>query len=205
MTVREYDEHCEKVMSEFLQKYFYDVYLTDYTVKKVTDRNLQVKGVDVILKNDDVTYYIDEKAAIRYVGLKTFALELSFINRMGNLTTGWLLDESKINDYFLFVWINELNGDKIQDISSIKNVDVALVSKESILNHLSSIGWTKENLTIKDNQIRTSENLYMGDIKKNGCKFAYSKHLIEQPINILLPKEKYMELADVSANIKITE
>jgi hypothetical protein len=41
----------------------------------------------------------------------------------------------------------------------------------------------------------------MGNIRKNGCKFAYSEQLIEKPINILLPKEKYMEMADFSVNI----
>lgn len=202
MTTREYDEHCEKVMGEFLDKYFYNENI-EGTITRVKDRKLQVKGVDVVIDDGDVKFYIDEKAAIRYVGLKTFALELSFINRQGDVNTGWLLDNTKINDYFLFVWINELNGTEIKDISSIKNVDVALVSKASIFRHLNSLGWSKNNLLEKDHRIRNNENEYMGNILKDKCKFSFSNHLVEKPINILLPKETYMEIADLSINISI--
>ena len=202
MTTREYDEHCEKVMGEFLDKYFYNENI-EGTITRVKDRRLQIKGVDVVIDDGDVKFYIDEKAAIRYVGLKTFALELSFINRQGDINTGWLLDNKKINDYFLFVWINELNGTEIKDISSIKNVDVALVSKSSIFRHLNSLGWTKNNLLEKDHRIRNNDNEYMGNILKDKCKFSYSKHLIEKPINILLSKETYMGIADLSINISV--
>jgi hypothetical protein len=202
MTTREYDEHCEKVMGEFLDKYFYNENI-EGTITRVKDRKLQVKGVDVVIDDGDVKFYIDEKAAIRYVGLKTFALELSFINRQGDINTGWLLDNKKINDYFLFVWINELNGTEIKDISSIKNVDVALVSKASIFRHLNSLGWTKNNLLEKDRRIRNNEDEYMGNILKDKCKFSFSNHLVEKPINILLPKETYMEIADLSINISV--
>lgn len=202
MTTREYDEHCEKVMGEFLDKYFYNENI-EGTITRVKDRRLQVKGVDVIIDDGDVKFYIDEKAAIRYVGLKTFALELSFINRQGDINTGWLLDNKKINDYFLFVWINELNGTEIKDISSIKNVDVALVSKASIFSHLISLGWSKNNLLEKDRRIRNNEDEYMGNILRDKCKFSFSNHLVEKPINILLPKETYMEIADLSINISV--
>ena len=202
MTTREYDEHCEKVMGEFLDKYFYNENI-EGTITRVKDRRLQVKGVDVVIDDGDVKFYIDEKAAIRYVGLKTFALELSFINRQGDVNTGWLLDNKKINDYFLFVWINELNGTEIKDISSIKNVDVALVSKASIFRHLNSLGWSKNNLLEKDHRIRNNDNEYMGNILRDKCKFSFSNHLVEKPINILLPKETYMEIADLSINISV--
>lgn len=202
MTTREYDEHCEKVMGEFLDKYFYNENI-EGTITRVKDRRLQVKGVDVVIDDGDVKFYIDEKAAIRYVGLKTFALELSFINRQGDINTGWLLDNKKINDYFLFVWINELNGTEIKDISSIKNVDVALVSKASIFSHLISLGWTKNNLLEKDHRIRNNDEEYMGNMLRDKCKFSFSNHLLEKPINILLPKETYMEIADLSINISV--
>lgn len=101
------------------------------------------------------------------------------------------------------MWINELNGTEIKDISSIKNVDVALVSKASIFRHLNSLGWSKNNLLEKDRRIRNNDNEYMGNILRDKCKFSYSKHLIEKPINILLPKETYMEIADLSINISI--
>ena len=199
---RKYDEHCEKIISSILDEYFYtEPGITLF--ERVTNKRLQINGVDTLFSLNGKNYMVDEKAAIRWVGLKTFSLELSFLGKDDQIRTGWLLDKNKINDWFLFVWINELNAETIQDISSIKNIDVALVSKEKILNHLYSLGWDIDNLHKKDIQIRNEENPYMGNIKKNGCKFSFSKHLKEKPINILLPKETYIELAEIYKNIKL--
>ena len=199
---RKYDEHCEKIISSILDKYFYtEPGITLF--ERVTNKQLQINGVDTLFSLNGKNYMVDEKAATRWVGLKTFALELSFLGKDDQVRNGWLLDENKINDYFVFVWINELNHETIQDISSIKNIDVALVSKEKIINHLSSLGWTPERLHGKDYQIRNCDKPNMGNINKNGCKFSFSKHLKEQPINILLPKETYIELAEIYKNINL--
>lgn len=196
MSVREYDEHCEKVMAQFLDEHFYKK--IGYTWReRVTDRERQVKGLDVILKRDGKVYNIDEKAAIRYTnGLKTFALELSFLNRKGNRVDGWLIDEKKVNDYFVFVWINKIEGELIENVESFKEVEVALVSKEKIMIYLESLGWDVDKLLIKDERIRDGIDDNLGDIKKNGCKFSYSERLFEKPINILLPKQAYIKIAD---------
>jgi hypothetical protein len=202
MSVREYDEHCEQVMSQFLDKYFYNA-INPTSFERVQDKERQVKGIDVVMEINDNTYSIDEKAAIRYTnGLKTFALELSFLNRKGILQEGWLTDERKINDYFVFVWINKIEDTLIKDISSLKDVDVALVSKNKIMEHFESIGWTKEKLKAKDNKIRNENDTNLGNINANGCKFSYSDRLFEKPINILLPKETYINIAEIYKNIK---
>ena len=196
MSVREYDEHCEKVMAQFLDEHFYKK--IGYTWReRVTDRERQVKGLDVILKREGKVYNIDEKAAIRYTkGLNTFALELSFLNRKGNRVDGWLIDEKKINDHFVFVWINKIEGELIENVDSFKEVEVALVSKEKIMIYLESLGWDVDKLLIKDERIRDGIDDNLGDIKKNGCKFSYSERLFEKPINILLPKQAYIKIAD---------
>jgi hypothetical protein len=202
MSVREYDEHCEQIMSQFLDKYFYNA-INPTSFERVQDKERQVKGIDVVMEINDKTYSIDEKAAIRYTnGLKTFALELSFLNRKGILQEGWLTDERKINDYFVFVWINKIEDTLIKNISSLKDIDVALVSKNKIMEHLESIGWTKDNLKTKDNKIRNENDKKFGNINTNGCKFSYSDRLFEKPINILLPKETYINIAEIYKNIK---
>ena len=154
MTNREYDEYCEKIVSQFLNEHFYKLLPELENFERIKDKQYQVKGVDVVINYKDRQVYVDEKAAVKYLKLKTFALELSFLNRFGKLQTGWFLDKKKINDYYLFVWINELTGDKIEDISSIKEVDVALVKKEKLYNHLETLGWTLDKLKFKDKQIR---------------------------------------------------
>lgn len=202
MTVREYDEHCEKVMAQFLDEYFYKEIGYSWR-ERVLDRERQVKGLDVILKRDGAEYGIDEKAAIRYTnGLNTFALELSFLDRSGKRRDGWLIDEKKINDYFVFVWINKIDGELIENIDTFKDVDVALVSKEKIILHLESLGWDVDKLLLKDERIRDGIDDNFGNIKKNGCKFSYSEKLFEKPINILLPKETYLNISEIHRRIK---
>lgn len=203
MGVREYDEHCEKVMAQFLDAKFYNEIGYD-TIEHITDRARQVQGLDIIMSREGVLYTIDEKAAIRYTDgkLKTFALELSFLDRGGNMRKGWLLDEKKTNEYFVFVWINKIDGQLIENVDSFKNVDVALVSKKKIMEHLESLGWSVHNLIQKDHNIRYNNDYELGDIKKHGCKFSYSERLFEKPINILLPKETYIKIADIYKNIK---
>lgn len=203
MTIREYDEHCEKVISQFLDLHFYPQLSDIQHIERIQDRNIQIKGADIIFIHNDETYYIDEKAAVKYLNLTTFALELSFMNRFGNLCTGWLLDETKINNYFVFVWINKLRHKTIQDITSVQDVDVALVKKEKIIEYLSSLGWTFEKLQNKIQEIRSQSNVDMGNIENYGWVFKYSQQLKEMPINILLPKQKYIELADVYKNISV--
>lgn len=199
---RIYDEHCEKIIANILDKYFYPE-LNNSLFERVTDKSLQIKGADVMFSSNGKNYIVDEKAAIRWVGLKTFALELSFLGHNNQIRIGWLLDNDKINNYFVFVWINELNHEKILDESSIKNIDVALIPKENIINYLYSIGWTQEKLNKKDFKIRTLNDINMGNINIHGCKFSFSKHLKEKPINIILPKETYIMLSEFYKNIKL--
>ena len=190
-------------MSQFLDEHFYKLLPELENFERITDKQYQVKGVDVVINYKDRQVYVDEKAAVKYLKLKTFALELSFLNRFGKLQTGWFLDDEKINDYYLFVWINELNGEEIVDITSIKEVDVALVKKEKLYGYLETLGWSVDKLRIKNKQIREQKNNNMGDIRKYGCKFSYSEQLKEKPINILLPKKTYIELADIYKNITV--
>ena len=70
------------------------------------------------------------------------------------------------------------------------------------MEHLESIGWTKDKLKTKDNQIRNENDTNFGNINTNGCKFSYSDRLFEKPINILLPKETYINIAEIYKNIK---
>lgn len=176
----------DKIYS-FLDETFYKTEATNFS--RVTDKKRQTKGIDTIFNIGDRTYVCDEKAAVRYRNLKTFSLELSFIDRNNEVKEGWLLDNEHINDSFLFVWIDNYGGDMDQ-------LEVALVRKKAIMEHLASLGWTEHNLDVKQRIIRQDPSTYMGDIKKDKCKFTFSRQLVEQPINILLPRSTYISLAD---------
>ena len=200
--IRNYDENSEKIVSQFLQHYFYPS-LNPESIEIITDKSRQIQGIDVIININNEIYTIDEKTTVRYLNLPTFSLELSFINRNNILQNGWLIDDSKTNDYYLFVWLKELNDENLIDINSIKAIDVALVSKIKILNHLNSIGWTKDKLIKKANLIRNNPNENFGEFKTNKCRFSISNHLREKPVNILLKKSTYKFLADIYKEIRV--
>lgn len=64
------DSNAEKVINEFLRKYFYQKIVDKNIIKAfrhITDSNLQHEGVDtIIITLRDVAVHIDEKAALDY-------------------------------------------------------------------------------------------------------------------------------------------
>ena len=81
-----------------LYSYLDDVYESlGLEMDRIEDKNLQLKGVDLIYKGLRKAYYIDEKAQLHYINkdLPTFTFELDFM--LYNVPkVGWFLDEEKI-------------------------------------------------------------------------------------------------------------
>ena len=198
--LRKDDERCADIVSQFLDVNFYKK-STKY-FDRITDKERQVKGIDTTFMIDDKTYICDEKAAIRYInkGLNTFSLELSFIGRYDDLRDGWLIDEKHINNSFLFVWIDKSKTDMLESVSDVQQLEIALVDRRKILKYLESIGWSKENMISKSQKMRENDDEYGGNLRKHGCKFVCSKHLVEQPVNVLMSRDKLKEISDLTLN-----
>lgn len=189
--LRKSDEKNSKIITEWLEKNFYSKYVEEYSRKD--DIINQVKGIDCIFKLDGDSLNCDEKAAVAYINkpLHTFAFELSFINKNNEVQDGWFVNKELSTEVYLLVWIDKAKKDKLESIDDIEDIEVILIDKLSLFKYLESIGWGIKQLRLKDEQIRKSDgNTEMGNIYKNGCKFAYSKHLVEKPINILISREK---------------
>lgn len=194
--LRENDERQSDIVSMFLDKELYteENGVTDFV--RVNEKGEQVKGVDVRFTMNGVPHVCDEKAAVHYMNrnLQTFAFELSFISRNDSVMNGWLIDEKKINDTFLCVWLDKVeNG--LQDIGDIKDCEVALVLRKRILEELESLGWTEGRLLKKAEKMRYNWNEPCGDVNENGCRFFCSRKLAEKPVNVLLSREKIKEIS----------
>jgi len=187
-TLRAEDVKLSDEIYEFLDKNFYSTQTQNF--ERVKDKKRQVSGIDVIFDIGDQHYVADEKAAVRYRNLQTYTLELSFINKKNEIQEGWLISEKMVNDSYVFVWIDK------DETTNKESVTVAVIRKEKIMEHLGKKGWTRDNLIKKMGYIREGRQTYMGDIRKNGCKFIFSPGYVEQPINIQLPRNVYMRLAD---------
>ena len=212
---RELDENLTNVVNDFLDNYLYS--LPEFTeFQRIDNKEQQVLGVDVKFKLNGNFYICDEKAAVTRINqyLPTFCLELSMLDRSGNLKDGWFLNKDNINDSYLFIWIDKATANEPSHFSQIKKLEVALVRKVKILEFLDSLNWNEKNIRNKDYLIRenkyfdinknkfiTKENL--GNIQENNLKFSYSNHLVEQPVNLIIKREIYRNISDYNKIIKV--
>ena len=195
-TLRKKDVTFSNIVGDFLEESFYKGRVENFI--RVYDFERQIRGIDVTFNMRGKRYICDEKSAVQYVNrkLNTFALEVSFIDKQNKIHDGWLVDETKINNSFLFVWIDKAKSNFLSKKEDILSCDIALVDKNAILLYLFENGWNKTNLLVKSDKIRKNRNEYKGDVNKDGFKFSYSEQLVEKPINILVKRKKLMEIAD---------
>ena len=199
---REKDVRDERFVAEYLDGRFYNLW-TSYSFRNTNDLSQQYRGVDITVDVDNFEYIIDEKAATHYIGsnLQTFAQELSFYDRGGHFRKGWFMNEENMNDSYVYVWIDEADttyDEHLYDSTSIKKLTAALVTKYDINRHLSSIGWTKEKLWKKQEQIREAykdkgedfwKYVKMGKVNEDGIAFRFSPKFSESPVNVLLSRD----------------
>ena len=187
-SVRFDDERQSDIVSQFLDKYFY---CDAKTFERVNDKNRQVSGIDVIFNMSHRQYVCDEKAAIRYRNLKTFCMELTFLNKHDELMDGWLIDPHKVNDSFLFVWIDKTK------------TKVGYETGNGIIAHLADYGWTVDKLKIKARRILNNPNEEMGNVRERGYCFSYSDKLPEKPVNVLISRKHLVGISDINRKIEI--
>ncbi|MFR1818522.1 MAG: hypothetical protein ACLSXN_02355 [Veillonella parvula] len=144
------DFNAEKVINEFLRKYFYKKFVDNNIIHRfyhITDSNLQHEGVDTIIVTlTGIEICIDEKAALDYAkkdlgedSLPTFAFEISYLNRSGILTEGWLTNPkySKTDDYRLvWLWVKPSTNIKYLQCDDILKLEVIVLPKAVIQNHI---------------------------------------------------------------------
>lgn len=213
---RKNDSKVEREIAKYLDEKLYSNNKIFSEFARTDDIDEQIHGSDVILSTSDNVLYrvvVDEKVASRYanVGLDTFSLELSFINKKGEKQCGWFLDSTKKTQYYLLGWINKADipynekNDRYDTDSitkdNIQELEWALVSREKIQKFLEKKGWTLDKLARQDDKIRNNGGVATKEFL-DGVSFRYSDAYIEKPINILLKKETYIELSDYNGIIK---
>lgn len=187
-TRRSKDEKDEKIVGEYLDTYFYPTFTT--TITRNTDKDTQIKGVDLTATGyDGVEYTIDEKAATRWVGrnLQTFAHEISSVNVSGYTYNGWFVNPKQINDYYVYVWIDELNtqDNKLYKYDDISDATVVFVKKKDIHDYMNKNHVTARELIdiaayLRDNRIYSTTH--------KGFKITMQVNQQEQAGNILIPR-----------------
>lgn len=172
-------------------------------IKRVTDRKMQTKGVDIIHQINGETRYIDEKFAIQYYNkdLHTFAFELSSHNNYDN--NGWFTSEHMITTHYAILWFKADD-----EFKNIYQYDLCYISKEKIKEYLKTVGYyddilddfnkyweyrwyTEPDDTYYEQNGRRYKRL------RNGVKIVQSMQFeVESPINVVIPRRELYKLAE---------
>ncbi|WP_298556095.1 hypothetical protein [uncultured Algibacter sp.] len=194
----------ESLLGVYLNKVYPKIFeATKYVIKRIDNLDLQHKGVDLVLTNKNITYYVDEKAQLDYLNksLPTFAFELSYLKN-DNLHKGWLYDGHKLtNIYFLITNIYTKNGKDLSD--GIRKVKITGVYRDKLIQVLNDLGLSAPKLSEIDKKIRLKSEHGKIPIKELNPKtegyIYYSKdNKAESPINLVL-KLKFLEKTKISS------
>lgn len=202
--LRKEDERLEKVLADYLDRNLYTPQNGLYPFKRNdVNKSMQIRGVDVGFYIGEHGYFLaDEKMAVRYINkdLNTFSLELRGLNRKGNEIEGWFVNPSIQNTHYVLGWITAKKESNIT-LEDILQVEIAIVLKENIKAYiseffdLSSVEETYKKFQKGDSVRYINKKLNLS-MDEQGFILYYSDKLFEKPLNILLKKEKYIELAD---------
>lgn len=196
--LRNYDVSASNIVYDYLEDVLYSKEVINF--KRNEDFETQIKGVDVTFDRGGHHYIADEKASVQWANkrkLRTYSFELSFLDKKNWVHDGWLISDDEINNSFVLVWCDRFKADMLTSKDEIEEIEVAIVKRRALVDHIESLGWDRDKLVRKMELIRSNPDYeYMGNINKDGCKFSYSQQLVEKPINILLPRSKLLELSD---------
>jgi len=208
-TNRGRDMRVEREIASFLDERLYTQPLFA-SHGRTDDMEEQMQGSDIILSIPSLNIkdaVVDEKAISTYYylpkSIPTFALELSFISYKGDVIEGWFTDSSKTTEYYLMVWLHATKYDFTKD--DITWLEYALVKRSDIYDWLDTQGLSKEKLREKDAEIRATVK-QQGNIDKVIGKdywFSYSPQLGECPINIVIRKKIYLQIAKLHGEFNL--
>ena len=214
---RKQDMAAEQQLALFLDRCFWSR-LTDKAgqpvpFERVTDRDTQLTGIDVILRFPGQTICIDEKASLYYCNrnLPTFAFELDLVQPAGGtLLTGWFLKKTLKTDRYLLIWPNvvcEKQGRQWvrKDIAQLEEPDftvaeACLLSKEKLKKYLREKGLDDAQLQRRAVSLRrrasAEEKVQLTEKLGPGLKLMYSGQLAEEPVNLIIRKDLLFELSE---------
>lgn len=211
----ETDKKIEREVCGFLDENLYTDSDIFSSYIRIDSKKEQFLGCDVLLTTIDNKLncsIVDEKVAARYANsdLNTFALEISFIDKQGDEKDGWFIDKEKKNQYYLFGWItasmipfdNKKWRFQTEFLTkeNICSIDWALISKDKIFTFLGERGWTLEKIKEQAKRIRKRGYIITNDYV-DGITYRYTKGLAEKPINLLMLKKTYFDLAEYNGTI----
>ena len=209
---RHNDSHAEQVLGSLLDNVFYNkvkkliqerLSANSIEWKRVSDKELQYKGIDGIIKIDDKELVIDEKAALDYLTqeLNTFAFEISYLNDFNDEVPGWYVKEGLDTDYYLLVWPRSQNNDlKYLRQEDFTSAEIAFINKKILIEKINK----KVDGSHLFEYAKQMRYIYSMSEKKeydtiNNVFLVYSGQKSEKSINYLVSKQELLQIAEIYA------
>lgn len=200
------DLQNEQVLAVYLDQFYYNQYEGDF--ERVQELNRQLAGIDMVYNHNDVEMLIDEKGYLSRPTIQnTFVLELSYLHN-GNRMEGWLFSQAKETTHYLLCWADRDNINIYQqplNVNHIHQVEAMLVNRANLIAYLNNrYGINQEYIMNNhENLLMRTQNgpLYLED---STSKYVLSKQLREQPLNIVMTKNEYLESGAVEMRTLIT-
>ena len=197
---------AERELAKFLDKHLYTKDI--FTRSDRTDNaSTQIDGSDIIISIPSLGIrdaIVDEKASIYYINkdLRTFVLEISFLNRGYQIKEGWFVNDQLSTQYYLMQWIKANVADPWQvKEGNITEIECVLVSKKKLKDYFEREGYDKTRLIQLSQQMRASQQKMLAPSGKP-YRFFFTQNLAEKPVNILLNKEEYIRLGEFHYFVK---
>ena len=205
-TFRSKDMEAERELAKFLDKHLYTKEI--FTRSNRTDNAFtQIDGSDIVISIPSLGIkdaIVDEKASIYYINkdLRTFVLEISFLNRGYQIQEGWFVNDHLSTQYYLMQWIKANVADPWQvKEGNITEIECVLVSKKKLKDYFEREGYDKTRLIQLSQQMRASQQKMLAPSGKP-YRFFFTQNLAEKPVNILLNKEEYIRLGELHAFVR---
>jgi hypothetical protein len=177
----------EEILGRFLDAQYKKLNLK---IQRIKQRDLQYRGVDLLMEENGLSYKVDEKAQLSYLNkdLPTFALEIDFI-KDNQLKKGWLFDADKVTEMYAFIFGIHLIGKegRLTKAEDIASCNVIFVNRMKLILELSKL---KIDFTFCEQQSDLLRSK-AGTTKINhssGFNFQISNHLPEKPVNLIVRK-----------------
>jgi hypothetical protein len=176
----------ETILGGFLDKHYQ---LAGLKMQRMTDKNLQMKGVDLVLETDNgINYKVDEKAQLHYLNtdLPTFALEINYYKHKV-LKQGLLFDSNKITEIYAFVFGIYLQhgSTSLTSEENIKACDVVFAKRLTLITELAKLGLDIKTCEAHGETLRNgSQGTKIAHA--SGFNFQVSHHLQEAPVNLVV-------------------
>ena len=191
------DSHRERAVAEYLDQHLYPEHFQ--STDRVNDKERQLAGIDLFATHKDIEgeMKIDEKAATSWahkMDLKTFAFELQWMlgdEEMG----GWFIDKERLKEttHWMCIWPRTA-GEPLNRMEDIVRAEAALISVRLLRR------WVRKKAASASEYLEdVIERLRNGtedELRWAGLRIRISRNLPEQPINLLMPREKLRELSD---------